>query len=355
MGIRLAGHELRNRALLAPMAGITDAPFRAAAWRLGAGLVISEMVASREVLRATGRSMRHETHRRRLRGTRDAGWPAVVQIAGHEPEVMAAAARLALREGARVIDINMGCPARLVTGKLSGAALMRDPSLARAIIAAIVPVAAAHGASVSLKMRLGWDDSMRNAPEMASMAAGEGVAMVTVHGRTRQQFYDGKADWRGVGDVVAALRARGHDIPVIVNGDITDAASARRALARSGADGVMIGRAAVGRPWLPGEIARALDPGRGVAPLAPARQVGEVIRLHAAMIAFHGRLPGMRRARKHLKAALACWRRQGWLSPRREETLRRELLRCEDAARVEEILRNLAARAPLEPEVACHD
>ena len=330
--IRIGPYELRNAVLLAPMAGVTDAPFRAAAMRLGAGLAVAEMAAGKEVL--NGR------HLARLAGENAGGGPFAVQLAGSDPVLMARAARVALANGAQVVDINMGCPAKLVTGKLSGAALMREPALARRIVEAVVAVAGQ--APVTLKMRLGWDDAQRNATDIALMAADAGVSMITVHGRTRQRFYHGRADWAAVGDVVRALRAAGHAIPVIVNGDIVDAATARTALARSGADGVMIGRAATGRPWLPGEIAEALAPGSGIAPLPFARQAWELARLHAAMTDFHGERAGVRRARKHLKAALAHWRAAGAVPVEQAERLREIFLRAEEAGRVRAALLALA-------------
>ena len=323
---------LRNRALLAPMAGVTDAPFRAAAIRLGAGLTVAEMAADRELL--NGRQLR------RLAGGDARIRPFVVQLAGHDPLLMARAAALAREHGAEVIDINMGCPARMVTGKLSGAALLRDPACATAIMSAVI--GAAEGAPVTLKMRLGWDETQLNALDIAAMAADLGVAMITVHGRTRRQFYHGAADWRAVGRVVRRLRRAGHDIPLIVNGDIVDAATARTALAQSGANGVMIGRAAIGRPWLPGEIAEKLAPGTGIAPLSPARQVAEIIRLHAHMCDFHGDHVGLRRARRHLRAALLHWCARGWIGERQTRAIMARLLREENAETVRDGLRRLA-------------
>ena len=330
--IRIGPYELRNRVVLAPMAGVTDAPFRAAAARLGAGLTIAEMAAGKEVL--NGR------HLSRLAGEKTGSEPFAVQLAGNDPALMARATEVALAQGAEIVDINMGCPAKMVTGKLSGAALMRDPALARRVVEAVIDAAA--GIPVTLKMRLGWDDDQRNAADIALMAAEAGVAMVTVHGRTRQQFYRGRADWRAVGEVVRALRRAGHAIPVIVNGDIVDAVSARQALAQSGADGVMIGRAATGRPWLPGEIAETLDAGAGIATLSLAEQAAALARLHADMVAFHGEKVGVRRARKHLKAALEHWHITGVVPAERTARLREVFLRAEEAARVRDALLALA-------------
>ncbi len=334
MSIRLGCLNLHNNVLLAPMAGVTDAPFRAAAARLGAGLTVAEMAAGKELLE--GRQLK------RLACDAAGDGPFVVQLAGHDPKLMARAAALVLEHGARAIDINMGCPAKMVTGKLSGAALMCEEMLALDIARAVLHVARDAGAPVSVKMRLGWDDASRNAPKLAVMLADAGVAMITVHGRTRQQFYAGKADWRAVGEVVQALRAAGHErLPVIVNGDIADAADARRALALSGADGVMIGRAATGRPWLPGTIADTLQPGRGIAPLPAVRQVAEIARLHADMLAFHGERRGQRRARKHFKAALMHWRGQGWLDAASAQRAAMVLLRSDEPAAVRAELRQL--------------
>ena len=329
---RIGPYTLRNNVLLAPMAGVTDAPFRAAAARLGAGLTVAEMTAGKELLE--GRQTE------RLAGEKAGPGPFAVQLAGHEPALMARATEVALSHGAQVIDINMGCPAKMVTGKLSGAALMRDPALARAIVEAVVH--AADGAPVTVKMRLGWDDAHRNAAEIALMAADAGVAMVTVHGRTRQQFYKGKADWRAVGEVVRTLRAAGHAIPVIVNGDIVDAATARRALRESGADGVMVGRAATGRPWLPGEIAETLVPGSGRPRPSFREQAAELLRLHADMVAFHGGKVGVRRARKHLKAALVHWLAEGAVTEAAAARLREIFLRAESVAAVQDALAALA-------------
>ncbi|MFO1106429.1 MAG: tRNA dihydrouridine synthase DusB [Amaricoccus sp.] len=270
---------------LAPMAGISDLPFRDLALRFGAGRVVSEMVASSDMLQARpGTRAKAELGFGRAR--------TAVQLAGREPAAMAEAARFCEGQGAGIIDLNFGCPAKKVTSGLSGSALMREPDLALRIIAA---VAGAVRVPVTVKMRLGWDDGTRNAPELAARAEAAGVAMIAVHGRTRCQFYQGRADWSAIAAVKRAVR-----IPVIANGDIGDAASARQALARSGADGVMIGRAARGAPWLVGRIAAELGGTEAPAPPEGADLAALVIEHYQAMLDFYGRDLGLRVARKHL-------------------------------------------------------
>ncbi len=271
--------------LLAPMSGITDLPFRQVVAGFGAGLVVSEMIASGEMVTA-----RPST---RARARIEAGSITTsVQLAGREAGAMAEAARIAEAEGAPLIDINMGCPAKKVVGGLSGSALMRDLDLALSLIDAVV---GAVTVPVTLKCRLGWDEGCLNAPELARRAEAAGVRMITVHGRTRAQFYTGQADWRAIREVRKAVT-----IPLIVNGDITDPASARAALAQSGADGVMVGRGAQGRPWLPAQIAAALY--GAPAPEVPtgAALVDLVAAHYQSMLGFYGRDLGLRVARKHL-------------------------------------------------------
>ena len=270
---------LRNRVLLAPMSGVTDLPMRRLAWHHGVGGVVSEMIASREYCEADAES------RRRAAMDMEAGGPSIMQLAGREPHWMEEAARIATGEGADIIDINMGCPAKKVTGGLSGSALMREPDLALKLIEATV---AGSGVPVTVKMRLGWDHNTINAPELAAAAVDAGAQMITVHGRTRQQFYEGTADWSAVKAVVEAV-----DVPVVVNGDIKSKADAHDALARSGAAAVMVGRAHYGAPWAGAWVA-------GKATDLPRDLAGYVIHHHAAMLSHYGAHRGVRHARKHV-------------------------------------------------------
>jgi tRNA-dihydrouridine synthase B len=273
--------RLENRVFLAPLSGISDVPFRRLARRFGAGMVVSEMVASGEFVKGDQESA--------LRAMRDGPGLHVVQLAGRDPAWMRQAAERLREGGADIVDINMGCPAKKVVGGLSGSALMREPDLALRLVEATV--AGAGPVPVTLKMRLGWDHATINAPELAARAEAAGVKAIVVHGRTRSQFYDGRADWNAIAAVQKAVA-----IPVTANGDLTLPEEVAPMLAESGADAVMVGRGSQGRPWLPGLLAGAVGEGK----LRSLRLVDLVEEHYEAMLAHYGTAGGLRRARKHL-------------------------------------------------------
>jgi len=283
--IKLADTQLDHAVFLAPLAGITDLPFRRMVSRFGAGLVVSEMVASHDMIEG-----KPGVRERAELGLQEAN--TAVQLAGREPVPMAEAARMVAANGARIIDINMGCPAKKVVNGYSGSALMRDLDHALHLIEAVVK---AIDIPVTLKTRLGWDEATLNAPDLAKRAEAAGIQMITIHGRTRCQFYKGHADWAAIAAVKKAV-----NIPVIANGDIIDASTARTALEQSGADGVMIGRGAQGAPWRLAQVAAQLY---GTEPLTIPRG-GDLLDLVAShyedMLAFYGPKLGSRVARKHL-------------------------------------------------------
>jgi nifR3 family TIM-barrel protein len=318
----VGGIPVTNQVLLAPMSGVTDAPFRRLVAELGVGLVVSEMTASEDLALGLPRS---------LRRSEAAGiGPHVVQLAGCEARWMAEGAKIAADSGADIIDINMGCPARHVTGGQSGSALMRDLDHALTLIEATV---CAVDVPVTLKMRLGWDDRSLNAAELAKRAQAAGIQMITVHGRTRCQFYKGRANWEAVRAVRDATV-----LPLVVNGDVISFEDAVVALAQSGADAVMIGRGSQGQPWLPGQIGRRLQ--SGVAERAPdlSVQLEFIRRLYDELLTHYGLRVGLRHARKHLGWSLDVAAQTSSVSNEKLKHWRSAILTEEEPARVHRAL-----------------
>ncbi|WP_079587181.1 tRNA dihydrouridine synthase DusB [Bradyrhizobium lablabi] len=313
-----------NRVLLAPMSGVTDAPFRRLSAALGAGLVVSEMTASDDLV--NGKPMS------RLRCEAAGIGPHVVQLAGCQAHWMSEGAKVAEAAGADIIDINMGCPARHVTGGQSGSALMRDLDHALKLIEATI---AAVKVPVTLKMRLGWDDRSHNAPELARRAEAAGVQMITVHGRTRCQFYKGEADWGAVRAVKDAIT-----VPLVVNGDITSFEKAVRALEMSGADAVMVGRGAQGQPWLPGQIGRQLETGKAESTPDLAEQLAHIRALYDEVCRLYGLRVGLKHARKHLGWALEIAAQCSGAPAEKLKTWRQNILTSEDPHRVHRSLQD---------------
>lgn len=314
MTILIDNIELSSPVILAPMSGVTDLPYRKLVKQFGAGLVVSEMIASRAMIVQSHQSMK------KCAILHDDATGACVQLAGCEPNVIADSAKMNEDMGAKIIDLNFGCPAKKVVGGYSGSALMRDEKLAAEILFKTVK---AVNIPVTLKMRVGWDDNTKNAPVLARIAEDAGIKMVTVHGRTRCQFYTGKADWAFISTVKKAVK-----IPVIANGDIVCFDSAKEALHKSGADGIMIGRGAYGKPWLISQIAHFLKTGEKLADPSINNQLIIVLNHYDDIINYYGSDVGIKMARKHL----------GWYSsglPKSSE-FRATINQTIDAAEVKE-------------------
>ncbi|HET7921480.1 MAG TPA: tRNA dihydrouridine synthase DusB [Gammaproteobacteria bacterium] len=315
--MRIGCYSLRNNLVLAPMAGVTDRPFRQLCKTLGAGMAVSEMVTSRSELRDTAKTRRRMDHAGEVE-------PRIVQIAGAEPEQMAEAARFNVAEGAQIIDINMGCPAKKVCNKAAGSALLQDEALVGRILDAVVT---AVDVPVTLKIRTGWDREHRNGVRIARLAEAAGIRALAVHGRTRADLYGGEAEYDTIRAIKAAVA-----IPVLANGDVTSPERAREVLAYTGADAVMIGRAAQGRPWIFREIGHFLETGR-ILPAPDGDEIRDIMLGHLDnLYAFYGEYTGVRVARKHI----------GWYLKAGADApgLRDRLMRAESAREQQRLIRN---------------
>ena len=316
MSYRIGKVELENNVMLAPMAGVTDLPYRRMVKKFGVGLVVSEMIASKAMIMAARKTMRMST-------SCEEEFPMSVQLAGNEPEIVAEAAKLNEDRGAAIIDLNMGCPAKKVVNGYAGSALMKDELLAGKILEAAVN---AVSVPVTLKMRTGWDEGSKNAPALARIAQECGIKSLVVHGRTRCQFYKGSSDWDFIGEVKRSV-----SIPVTGNGDVTTVDDAAEMLKRSGADGVMIGRGSYGRPWFPAQVAHFLKTGERLSDPDLAVQMDLLLEHYEGMLSHYGETTGMRAARKHI----------GWYSkglPGSAE-FRAMVMREADTNKVKEMIR----------------
>jgi len=316
MTYKIGPVELDNNVMLAPMAGVTDRPFRRLVRTFGVGLVVSEMIASRAMIYANSKTLRMST-------TCADEFPMSVQLAGTEPSVVAEAAKMNEDRGSAIIDLNMGCPAKKVVNGYSGSALMKDEVLAGKIMEAAVN---AVSVPVTLKMRTGWDADNRNAPNLARIAQESGIQSLVVHGRTRQQMYKGHSDWAFIGEVKAAVK-----IPVTGNGDVNSFDDAAKMFEESGADGVMIGRGAYGRPWFPSQVAHFLQTGERLADPSLDLKLETILNHYDAMLSHYGKELGMRNMRKHI----------GWYSKGLPNSceFRQMVFLCNDPDQVPDLIR----------------